>query len=516
MNPLWIYLLKVNLGIVLFYSFYKLICQRDTFFQWRRFTLLSFLGISLLYPLFDIQHWVMEQPALHELADTYTAWINVDEPTLVVTSPIPTSKLPNLMTLVNYLYFLGIIVLSIRFFIQFFSICRMRWIGKVAYINGQRIISLPFETNPFSFFGWIFLYLPKLDEKTLNEILMHEQTHTRQWHSVDVILSEIANIICWFNPFSWFLKSEIQLNLEFLADNHVAENTEDCKSYQHHLLEFAHIDIQNRLCNHFNVSPLKSRILMMNKKRTCMVAYLKYAFLIPLIAILFAISNINCTIIDINTPTEKQVKEKKTFTQVVEEPIESEKNIPIEIPTKEENIAPSVTKPDNHTTDIPVTKPIEKEEVAKTEEIWEKNEIETSVKRQVRGEESSQIGEKLQEDEENLEKEINNPTGKKQSNYQVGRPLFFTLLLKNLTYPPELFQKEIQGEVIIEAINRKDGELTDIKLIQGVHPLLDNEVLRVINDMPKGAYYKHKLRSDPKIKMPIQFEIIGNRIKITI
>ena len=31
MNPEWIYLLKVNAGIVLFYSFYKLICQRDTF-----------------------------------------------------------------------------------------------------------------------------------------------------------------------------------------------------------------------------------------------------------------------------------------------------------------------------------------------------------------------------------------------------------------------------------------------------------------------------------------------------
>ena len=46
MAPEWIYLLKVNAGIALFYAFYKLICQRDTFFQWRRYALLSFLGIS--------------------------------------------------------------------------------------------------------------------------------------------------------------------------------------------------------------------------------------------------------------------------------------------------------------------------------------------------------------------------------------------------------------------------------------------------------------------------------------
>ena len=75
MDPEWIYLLKVNAGIVFFYLFYKILCQYDTFFQWRRFSLLGFLIFSLLYPLVDIQDWVMEQPALHELADNYTAWL---------------------------------------------------------------------------------------------------------------------------------------------------------------------------------------------------------------------------------------------------------------------------------------------------------------------------------------------------------------------------------------------------------------------------------------------------------
>lgn len=34
--PELIYMLKVNIGIALFYAFYKLFCCRDTFFQWRR------------------------------------------------------------------------------------------------------------------------------------------------------------------------------------------------------------------------------------------------------------------------------------------------------------------------------------------------------------------------------------------------------------------------------------------------------------------------------------------------
>ena len=69
--PELIYMLKVNIGIALFYAFYKLFCCRDTFFQWRRIALLSFLALSFLYPLMDMQAWVKEQPAINELADYY-------------------------------------------------------------------------------------------------------------------------------------------------------------------------------------------------------------------------------------------------------------------------------------------------------------------------------------------------------------------------------------------------------------------------------------------------------------
>lgn len=63
--PELIYMLKVNIGIALFYAFYKLFCCRDTFFQWRRIALLSFLALSFLYPLMDMQAWVKEQPAIN-------------------------------------------------------------------------------------------------------------------------------------------------------------------------------------------------------------------------------------------------------------------------------------------------------------------------------------------------------------------------------------------------------------------------------------------------------------------
>ena len=99
----WIYLLKVNAGIALFYAFYKLFCQRDTFFQWRRITLLSFLAISFVYPLFDIQEWVMGQPAIYELADYYTAMMSTEEVTVTSVTSSATTQLPDLLTLLTYL-----------------------------------------------------------------------------------------------------------------------------------------------------------------------------------------------------------------------------------------------------------------------------------------------------------------------------------------------------------------------------------------------------------------------------
>ena len=133
----------------------------------------------------------------------------------------------------------------------------------------------------------------------------------------------------------------------------------------------------------------------------------------------------------------------------------------------------------------------------------------------VANEEYSQIGEDLKGFKEDWEIRMEEPAAEKQASYQPGRPLLFSLFRKNLRYPLELIQEGIQGEVIIEAINKKDGELTDIKLIRGVHPLLDNEVLRVMNEMPKDVYYRHNGKRDLKIVIPILFEIVGNRVKIT-
>ena len=313
MAPEWIYLLKVNVGIALFYAFYKLFCCKDTFFQWRRMALLSFLVISFVYPLLNIQNCVQEQPKMNELVDYYATWLATED--VMVTNEVTTLPTPDLMTLFGYLYMLGMGVFFLRFLIQLLSIFRLVWKGTKTEVDGVKVISLDENVNPFSFFGWIFLYLPELREDSRQEILTHELTHVRQRHSLDVIVSELVTIVCWMNPFIWLLKAEIRLNLEYLADNKVAESLCNTKQYQYHLLGLANQNRQTGLYNHFNVSHLKNRIIMMNKKRTRTTGRIKYALFAPLATALLLVSNIE-TVARTTERIAKDVVNNLTDTEV--------------------------------------------------------------------------------------------------------------------------------------------------------------------------------------------------------
>ena len=56
---------------------------------------------------------------------------------------------------------------------------------------------------------------------------------------------------------------------------------------------------------------------------------------------------------------------------------------------------------------------------------------------------------------------------------------------QNLHYPEEAKKQGIQGKVLVQFTVEPDGSVQNVKLIRGVHPLLDNEALRVVSASPK-------------------------------
>lgn len=215
------YFLKVNVAIVLFYAFYRLFFYKDTFFGWRRTALLCFFAVSAAVPLLNIQTWITEQEPMVAMADLYAS---VVLPELTVgTEAAPTDWKSILSEYANIAYWGIAALLMIRLVVQLAGIIRLACRCRKIQIGNTSIHLLPKADGPFSFFHWIFIHPSSHTEEEFNEILTHEQTHARQWHSIDVIISELVCIFCWCNPFAWLMKREIRTNLEYMADARVLE-----------------------------------------------------------------------------------------------------------------------------------------------------------------------------------------------------------------------------------------------------------------------------------------------------
>ena len=522
----WIYLLKVNVGIALFYAFYKLFCQRDTFFRWRRISLLAFIIIAFLYPLVDIQQWVQSQPTISEMGAYYANWFMLEEIEIFATRN--TTEIPDAVNIITYIYYIGVVLFSLRFIIQLCSIIRMRFMGKVEELEGHHIISMPTEVSPFSFFQWIFIHKPSLKEDSQQEILTHEQTHVEQGHSFDVIISELANIICWFNPFMRLLKSEIRLNLEYLADKKVTDSLQqDTKVYQYHLLGLASQKNKTGLYNNFNVSHLKRRIIMMNKKRTRMTGYLKYALFAPLAIALLLVSNISCT----STTDEEalQVCEQmpefpggmgecmKFLSKNIRYPEEAMKN-----DVQGRVIIQFVVKKDGSISNPTVARsvdPLLDEEALRVINAMPKWKPGMHEGKAVNVKYTIPVMFKLSGDNTDSKSASNQREAQVDENgvymvcdqmpmYPGGMQELMKYLQKNIQYPQDAKEKGIQGRVIVQFIVEKDGTINDTKVVRKIDPSLDNEALRVINAMQKWEPGKHKGEAvSVKYTVPVAFKL---------
>lgn len=55
----------------------------------------------------------------------------------------------------------------------------------------------------------------------------------------------------------------------------------------------------------------------------------------------------------------------------------------------------------------------------------------------------------------------------------------------NIRYPENALNMNIRGTILVFVVVMSDGSLRDIKIVRGLHPELDKEVLRLVNSMPR-------------------------------
>ena len=295
------YLIKANFVLVVLFGFYQIISAGDTFFKWRRLSLLTIYVLSLFLPTIDLSVLVNETAPLSNILPRMA--YNLPEVTVQ-----PTHDNFDWQQLAVWLYTGVALALLLRVFWQVGVVCRLAQRSERATLHGTAVCLLTGDYSPFSFFRWIFVNPDDKTPSQVQQILTHEQTHVAQWHSADALLSQLFVAAFWFNPAAWLMRLQVRNNLEYLADHSVINGGTDKKAYQYHLLAVAYRMNVATITNNFNVLPLKRRIMMMNKPASNPRARFKYLLFVPLAIALLAMNN---TTIRANVQ-KKVVKTTKT------------------------------------------------------------------------------------------------------------------------------------------------------------------------------------------------------------
>jgi bla regulator protein blaR1 len=269
------YLIKASAVIAIFYVCYKLFLQRETFFESNRWFLLIGIIVAFAIPLVVIPIYVtVESLPLENII------ISSDN------SPIGIVEKPfDILQLISIIYLFGVVLFLGKILLQFGSLKFLLLSNNKHKRGSYTFIKTNSNTHPFSFFKWI-VYNPKqFNKDELQQIITHEKVHARQYHSIDIILTQISSIVFWFNPFVWLYKKAMEQNLEFIADKSTQEQINCKKSYQHLLLKTSVPHYKMALANNFYNSLIKKRIVMLHKSKSNKFRVWKYALILPVLAL---------------------------------------------------------------------------------------------------------------------------------------------------------------------------------------------------------------------------------------
>ncbi|MEM9848402.1 MAG: M56 family metallopeptidase, partial [Bacteroidota bacterium] len=343
---MFLFLLKASLVVAILLAFYKLFLEKESFFAVNRIYLLACIILAVALPFLSLPKLMENQGYLTQLlqeketeaiADFTPTDASVDfEKSKLIDvesnenerkresenkseSLTPTTSEVEMEAQITFdeeikeelietsenqsfglsdwlfwIYLFGVGVLFLNLLAQMGTTLfnAIRNDDKIADEEGT-IINLEEESEPCSFFKYIFIHPDSYDFETYEQIVAHEKIHVKQWHSIDLLLAEIAVALFWFNPFVWLFRKEVEKNIEYQTDDLLTRKVvkKEKKGYQLNLLKIATHNKPLTITTNYNQSLIKQRILKMNAKKSNPYSYWKYAFVAPVLLTLILAMN---------------------------------------------------------------------------------------------------------------------------------------------------------------------------------------------------------------------------------
>mgnify|MGYP003634083096 CR=1 FL=1 len=286
-----LYIIKSGLCLVVILGIYLVLLEREKMHQFNRFFLLFSLVFGLSIPLISLNlDFTQSYSATSEfllapvdyISDTFVVNHTLDN--ALPSSVTSLSSFLTMSTAALLVYGFVVLILAFRFFRSLFAMRALVKTSERVKKGRAHFVLVEEDVVPHSFLIFIFLNKKKYATGLIEqEIINHEIIHSKEWHSLDVLLIEILKIVFWFNPVFNFYKKVIQLNHEFLADSSVADKSTNLQFYQQLLLKYSSHASTLSLTSNFNYSLTKKRLVMMTKKSTRKQIWLRKACTLPIL-----------------------------------------------------------------------------------------------------------------------------------------------------------------------------------------------------------------------------------------
>ncbi|MCG8699416.1 MAG: M56 family metallopeptidase [Bacteroidales bacterium] len=439
------YIIKASITIFLFHLFFQFVLRKNTPFWLTRWYFIAALIISLTIPLVSI-------PYLGEYAKSLDIAITTIELEEVIITPNH-SKPISLVKILSIIYISGAVFFVLRFLVKISTVLYFYLKGSKQLMGKYRLVIYK-NCSPFTFFNFIFL--SETDRKNDSEkmLLKHEMAHSDGKHAIDNLIFELMCILFWFHPSVWIMRKEAINNHEYLADAAVLKEGYCTRNYQETLLAYSLRTSPAMLGNSFNslLTTGKSEVIKRMKMMLIDKNQFKRNKLIYSAGFIIAISTAILMINSCNT--------------------------------------------DKHPGDV--SQPVEKNTAANDQ--LSKSDVGQLVQR-TELEDKEDCRPKVADEVFFVVEDMPKFQGK-------GVKAFRNYIAKNVNYPKEAKDKGISGKVFVQFAVDINGKTTDVKIVRGVDPLLDNEVLRVVSSSP---IWEPGIQRGQKVKVqytvPVDFKL---------
>ncbi|MBO6077634.1 MAG: hypothetical protein J6P66_02635 [Bacteroidaceae bacterium] len=195
------------------------------------------------------------------------------------------------VSIITYLYLMGVAFFMIRLLIGITraeTLCRL---GGRELPDGSRLLVCDGEFQPTSWRRTVIMSRRDFESAESDIIIEHELTHIHCRHSIDVVISQIACALQWFNPAAWALKRSLQEVHEYEADANVLADGENERRYQICLVQAALGSRIGYVTSNFADCSTKKRITMMKRNQSSPLVCLRALLMLPVVLVIILLAS---------------------------------------------------------------------------------------------------------------------------------------------------------------------------------------------------------------------------------